>query len=352
MNRKESADKLCALSADQLFERYGITRVADVTGLDTIGVPVWSAIRPLGHFISVSGGKSLDPHLAKASAIAESIEISIMEKPPKEDPGLVHHLLSGQPKRVHPDQVWLNLYRSQSEFNRTSNGQALGSNIEDAILQGLYECIERDQITLRTRMEWKFGFLPPGVDLREASEAIKELVSLCNQAGISVFVYYCGLDISLPVYLAVLVDKSETFFETMGYGTNFVPAVAIEKAILEAIQARAIYIAGARDDMTRGRFQRALERDQCAVDKTLRKTRPQYWPDWGAISPKNELTKVVERLGDWAENILVRVVNGEWPCAKVIVEGFETPVTKNWKADEKRWDRLNRDFRWPDTLWV
>lgn len=37
----------------------GITRVADVTGLDTIGVPVVMVVRPNARSLSVSQGKGL-----------------------------------------------------------------------------------------------------------------------------------------------------------------------------------------------------------------------------------------------------------------------------------------------------
>ena len=29
-------------------ERAGITRLAELTGLDTLGIPVWAAVRPMG----------------------------------------------------------------------------------------------------------------------------------------------------------------------------------------------------------------------------------------------------------------------------------------------------------------
>jgi hypothetical protein len=40
-----------------LMGDYGVTRVADVTGLDVIGIPVWMAVRPLAATLAVSQGK-------------------------------------------------------------------------------------------------------------------------------------------------------------------------------------------------------------------------------------------------------------------------------------------------------
>src|SRR5580692_6051844 len=77
--RLRSAERLCKLSYDYLFDNFGITRISDLTGLDVIGVPVWSSTRPIAHTITFSGGKNLDPMLAKAGAIAEGIELAIFE---------------------------------------------------------------------------------------------------------------------------------------------------------------------------------------------------------------------------------------------------------------------------------
>ena len=54
--------------------RFGITRVANVTGLDHIGIPVVMVVRPNGKSLSVSQGKGLTMDAAKASGIMESIE--------------------------------------------------------------------------------------------------------------------------------------------------------------------------------------------------------------------------------------------------------------------------------------
>lgn len=40
-----------------ILRTLGITRVADVTGLDDVGIPVHQAIRPASHTLSVSQGK-------------------------------------------------------------------------------------------------------------------------------------------------------------------------------------------------------------------------------------------------------------------------------------------------------
>ena len=54
----------------------GITRVADITNLDRIGIPVFSSIRPTAQrgAVSVYNGKGATPIEARVSAMMEGIE--------------------------------------------------------------------------------------------------------------------------------------------------------------------------------------------------------------------------------------------------------------------------------------
>ena len=70
-----------AISPTQTIEKahahlakMGITRVANVTGLDHLGIPVFNAYRPNSRSLSVSQGKGATSDAAKASAIMEAIE--------------------------------------------------------------------------------------------------------------------------------------------------------------------------------------------------------------------------------------------------------------------------------------
>ena len=57
-----------------LAPRMGITRVAVLTGLDTIGIPVAAAIRPNSRSIAQHQGKGATLDAAKASAVMEAAE--------------------------------------------------------------------------------------------------------------------------------------------------------------------------------------------------------------------------------------------------------------------------------------
>src|SRR5215207_10216319 len=63
------------LSSIQPFmQLMGITRIANVTGLDNIGIPVVMVCRPNSRSLSVSQGKGMTLSSAKASGLMESVE--------------------------------------------------------------------------------------------------------------------------------------------------------------------------------------------------------------------------------------------------------------------------------------
>src|SRR5512139_281935 len=72
-----------ALSPEETLARVeskmtaaGVTRVADITNLDRIGIPVFSSIRPMAAkgAVSVYNGKGATPTEARVSAMMEGIE--------------------------------------------------------------------------------------------------------------------------------------------------------------------------------------------------------------------------------------------------------------------------------------
>ncbi len=67
-------------SVRRFFPVMGITRTADITGLDVIGLPVVTVCRPNSRSVTVSLGKGLDLAAARASGVMESIEAFMAER--------------------------------------------------------------------------------------------------------------------------------------------------------------------------------------------------------------------------------------------------------------------------------
>ena len=65
----------------QCAQLVGISRVAEITGLDRVGIPVMAAYRPDARSVAVSLGKGVTPAAAWVSAVMESMELWHAEHP-------------------------------------------------------------------------------------------------------------------------------------------------------------------------------------------------------------------------------------------------------------------------------
>jgi YcaO-like protein with predicted kinase domain len=368
--RSKTADYLNSLSLDELFLRFKITRVSRIDGLDCIGVPVYSVCRPEAAAVSVNAGKSLDARMARAGAIAEGIEFATFENPVGKfwvETGLMNPLDwfpfakdsswtpqtpfaneditvwgNGSLINVPSDLVWLirrHDYDGPNHFQMTSNGQAIGASFEDAFLQGLYECVERDQTVLRMCSESVLHVWPPRVELPENSFPIRQK---CECASLKIFLFYCTFDVPIPCYWAILCDPYGGCGTFGGWGCDLNPNHAAARAILEAIQSRAVYISGARDDIERRNFDLLKEKDPSELIREL-----EALPVLGQVpeggyqyeSLAEEIDHARELLGPWAEQVCYKHIDlGELHAVKVLILGMEQPITKHWKS--MRWEKL------------
>ena len=173
-----------------LIEPAGISRIADITGLDVVGVPVALGVRPLARSLVIAVGKGLDLWAARTGALMESLECWYAETAAPDVLGLNATALGAAPElscadvvdlstlptaldapvgRQLDDQlgdwicgrrlrsrvpVWVPFeavsldYRSTSlgrpRIARNSNGLASGNLFVEAVVHGLCEVIERD----------------------------------------------------------------------------------------------------------------------------------------------------------------------------------------------------------------
>jgi hypothetical protein len=88
-----------------LLPHFGVTRVANITGLDRIGIPVWICIHPNGRSLSVSQGKGVTPELAQVSAVMESIECHHSEHVRPPDLVASHRTVRRRHEVVAPRQL-------------------------------------------------------------------------------------------------------------------------------------------------------------------------------------------------------------------------------------------------------
>lgn len=273
-----------------LLPNFGITRVGEVTWLDDIGIPVFQAIRPNARTLSVSQGKGVSRMLARVSAVMEAIELWHAEHPTGEvtartvadiEKELCYPLeaLSTTPRHALGPDTRLDWYsaitvgeQDQSylpasllhmdtcvtgrwtsvSFRATSNGLASGNSVDEAVLHGLYEVIERDAAS-RARRHGT-GHL---IDLSSVDDpSARTLLDRLESAGVHVVVRFLPSPFGIPTFDAVI---SSPMFPVRfgGAGTHLDAGVALCRALSEAAQSRATAIAGARDDIMRAAYREA-----------------------------------------------------------------------------------------------
>ncbi|MFE9258551.1 YcaO-like family protein [Streptomyces sp. NPDC006879] len=267
-----------------LLGTVGVTRVADVTLLDDIGLPVWQAIRPNSMNLSVSQGKGITHELARVSAAMESFELHCAQEPaldtvvaspamlageltydwsglpllganvlrsgtriawcPVED--LTAHTLTWAPL----DSVVVDLRMRPSwappTVQTSSNGLAGGNNLAEATLHGLLEVVERHSLAVAARSggPWKSAVRgePDG------SGTASAVLDQCLRAGAVVEIADVTCDLQVPTFAARLWSPSVPWWFS-GSGSHPDADVALSRALTEAAQSRLTAVAGARDDI-------------------------------------------------------------------------------------------------------
>ncbi|WP_103347493.1 TOMM precursor leader peptide-binding protein [Amycolatopsis sp. CA-128772] len=115
-----------------------------------------------------------------------------------------------------------------------SNGNAAGSTLEDAALQGMLEVVERDAVALW----WYNRTRQPAVDLDASGDPwIAELRQVYAGLGREVWVLDLTSDLGVPVMVA-LSRRTEGPREAimLGFGAHLDPAVALRRALTELNQ--------------------------------------------------------------------------------------------------------------------
>jgi oxazoline/thiazoline synthase len=144
--------------------------------------------------------------------------------------------LSAQQTRYLPTSFCYYGYRSPDPlFARAdSNGCAAGSVIEEAVLQGLLELIERDAVAL-----WWYNRLRRrGVDLESVDDAfVSGLIRHYRRLRRDLWALDVTSDIGVPTFAAISrrVDKAEQDI-IYGFGAHLDPRIALGRALAELSQ--------------------------------------------------------------------------------------------------------------------
>jgi ribosomal protein S12 methylthiotransferase accessory factor len=295
-------------SAASIAESLGVTRVADITGLDRIGIPVYSAIVPdSADTISVYNGKGLRPVDAKAGALMEAIErqtalkvrlplvehsyARLRESAPTLNPHSINselapgysddrtyswcqgvEIFSGEQRYVPAKLAgynWQNVPHPATFVMTDTNGLASGNCREEAICHALCELAERDAWAFaelgahnmpRERRAFVLGpeakdgpddlEMFPCIDLGSC-DCAHELLQKFRNADLFPIVRDITSELAIPAFFASVCDESITGYPMAhcGLGSHPNAEVAVRRALLELAQSRCVDIQAVREDI-------------------------------------------------------------------------------------------------------
>jgi ribosomal protein S12 methylthiotransferase accessory factor len=279
------------------LREIGISRVADVTGLDSIGLPVAVAYRPNARSLATCHGKGVTLTEAKTSAVMEALERHCAENPKIPlryasfnellDEGRVVDLdtlpriVEAPPSKtrrslwtratgmITGESVWVPFETVHLDYALPlpanlgclligSGGLASGNTIKEAAVHAIAELIERDALTL-----WRSkgtGIQETAVDLESVDDPwCSGILSTLNRSGTRTAVWDMTSDLGLPAFFCEIWPDPSTFRSigpAAGSACHPLSGIALGKAVLEAVQSRLTMISGTRDDLTREMFMR------------------------------------------------------------------------------------------------
>jgi YcaO-like protein with predicted kinase domain len=372
------------------LHRGGITRVADITGLDTMDVPVAVAIRPASGTLAVEGGKGITQAAAFTSAAMEAIERFVGEEDPVIDvvatpmevaqslpvaadafPMMRYASVSthrryewSRMRNLRDDREWLvpadlvslpayaDGLLASHPWAASSNGLASGNHLLEAVCAGLYEVIERDAISC-----WQVAH---GRGARRlvidndtiGGPVIRELLDHLDRRGADVQIVWTPTEIGVPTCAAYLLDRRPGAGIYKGYGCHLDPEIAMVRAVTEAVQGRTIFVAGARDDLLRASYA-VLKRGNATPEEFRRDAvviSVDDLPDRATSSFHGDIAVMLDALAAAGfEHVLARELDAsafEVSVARVVVPGLE-PYLFHWVGHGERARRFVAEDFYP-----
>lgn len=115
----------------------------------------------------------------------------------------------------------------------TTNGLSAGSTMEEAILQGLLEIVERDAFTIW----WYNRFIPTGINIHSFKSSEASLMAeKLDAKGWDLHLLDLTTDLGIPVIVAMGIDRKDPGRDPVsGFGANLDPHIALSRALGEMV---------------------------------------------------------------------------------------------------------------------
>ena len=237
-----------------------------------------------------------------------------------------------------------------------SNGNAAGDILDDAIVHGFLELVERECASVW----WYNRIRRPAVNLDSFdSPDILAIRNIHRMIGRSVQVLDITADRSVPVFVAVSCPEDRPAENcALGFGAHFKAQVALRKALLEISQFLPSVLSGDEPGCFVSTNER-LDRSFLLPDNRLPATTASDFPEPDERGQKLEVATSAALVDCWGLEMLVLDQTREnmgMPVVKVVVPGmrgwwarfapgrlYTLPVQLGWLAAPKAEAELNPD---------
>jgi len=373
------------------FKSIGLTRIANITGLDKIGIPVTISIRPNSYSVATSSGKGTTLEAAMVSAAMESIELYCaetidlpeinlsyaqlaqkyqvipLEKLPLRESSLFqvnrpeqwcfgwdilnqHEVaVPAQVVSMNYHRFWYQEFSHLGSFEMGSNGLASGNHFLEAVSSALLELVERDAISCHLEA-YRKGYGMPGYRMPRVrietleSPIIRELLAKFEAAQVVPILFDCTVDTEVPVYRTQIYDPSGHVPSSHGYGAHLDPEVAMVRSLTEAAQTRAILISGARDDIyhqyyTALRLQRNRDAEASILESNPPRVDARERKSQATSTFEEDIEIILEKLkqAGLSQVIVFDLSPPEWDISvvRVIVPGLEASFHTTYNPKQR-----------------
>ncbi|MDB4338314.1 YcaO-like family protein [Synechococcus sp. AH-603-L18] len=272
---------------NELKNEIGVTRLADITELDNINIPVYCSYRPKAYLLQANSGKGYTHEAAKCSAMMEALEYSEFERfsedkvveyasynQLKDKKILTYDNLNVQTTPFYSNDTnlyWIELNNISTEetylcpadmvyitnksyIASNTNGLASGNNNEESLLHSMYEIIERDayaQLLTKGKLDIRKKCKRINMETINSS-IITNMTEKINNANNLIYLMHLPSSINVYSFWCIILDNfsiNPVGSFNIGLGCHADPEIAAIRAITEAAQSRLVYIHGNREDI-------------------------------------------------------------------------------------------------------
>jgi oxazoline/thiazoline synthase len=217
-------------------------------------------------------------------------------------------------------------YEGPGQIHADSNGCAAGNTLEEAIVQGFLELVERDSYAI-----WWYNRLQqPELDISQVDDAyIRELRTQLAETGRRLWVLDITHDLGIPSFVALSHshENGQDFVE-FGSGSHFDARIALLRALTELNQFLSIGLMGMRDQSglsEDGTSPWRLEDHPYLIPNGRPSVRPDLGSKFGGLDKREQVMACVNLVKREGLDFLVLDQTRpdiEVPVARVIVPGL------------------------------